>query len=191
MRDTTESNPAHPSAERSHLSRRSLLATTATLASSTGGLLLLPSSVQAAKTGTEPSRGAGIITASDRSGIAETTAGKVRGYSRNGIYTFKGIPYAQTTEGKGRFMPPRKPEPWTGVRSSMYYGQVCPQGSRTGWASDENAFMFEWDDGQPGEDCLRVNVWTRGPERQPQAPGHGLDPRRRLFRRLRPGTQVL
>jgi para-nitrobenzyl esterase len=22
--------------------------------------------------------------------------------------------------------------------------------------------MFEWDDGQPGEDCLRVNVWTPG-----------------------------
>ena len=22
--------------------------------------------------------------------------------------------------------------------------------------------MFEWDDGQPGEDCLRANVWTQG-----------------------------
>ncbi|MBV8830579.1 MAG: carboxylesterase/lipase family protein [Acidobacteriaceae bacterium] len=81
---------------------------------------------------------------------------------RNGIYTFKGIPYAQSTAGKARFMPPKKPEPWTGVRSSMYYGQVCPQGPRAGWAVDENAFMFEWDDGQPGEDCLRVNVWTPG-----------------------------
>ena len=44
----------------------------------------------------------------------------------------------------------------------MYYGQVCPQAPRGGWAVDENAFMFEWDDGQPGEDCLRVNVWTPG-----------------------------
>jgi para-nitrobenzyl esterase len=44
----------------------------------------------------------------------------------------------------------------------MYYGPVCPQGTRNGWKNDEEAFMFEWDDGQPGEDCLRVNVWTPG-----------------------------
>ena len=31
-----------------------------------------------------------------------------------------------------------------------------------GWRSDENAFLFQWDDGQPGEDCLRLNVWTPG-----------------------------
>jgi para-nitrobenzyl esterase len=159
MRHTSEKNPVELSGtERSPVSRRVLLTAATTLAGSS----LLPSSAQAARTGTEPNRASGIITASDRSGVTETAAGKVRGYSRNGIYTFKGIPYAATTEGKGRFMPPKKPEPWTGVRSSMYYGQVCPQGVRTGWASDENAFMFEWDDGQPGEDCLRVNVWTPG-----------------------------
>jgi para-nitrobenzyl esterase len=59
-------------------------------------------------------------------------------------------------------MPPSKPKPWPGIRSSMQYGPVCPQAERTGWANDEEAFMFEWDDGQQGEDCLRVNVWTPG-----------------------------
>jgi para-nitrobenzyl esterase len=44
----------------------------------------------------------------------------------------------------------------------MNYGQVCPQGAREGWKNDEESFMFEWDDGQPSEDCLRVNVWTPG-----------------------------
>jgi len=50
----------------------------------------------------------------------------------------------------------------------MAQGFACPQafhvpeGRRPGWSSDEEAFMFEWDDGQPGEDCLRVNVWTPG-----------------------------
>src|SRR5260370_20337794 len=58
-------------------------------------------------------------------------------------------------------MPPAKAAPWAGVRSSMYYGQVSPQGPRAGWKNDEEAFMFEWDDGQFGEDCLRVNVWTQ------------------------------
>jgi para-nitrobenzyl esterase len=42
----------------------------------------------------------------------------------------------------------------------MWYGPTCPQAPRTGWHSDENAFLFQWDDGQPGEDCLRVNLWT-------------------------------
>jgi para-nitrobenzyl esterase len=101
-----------------------------------------------------------IVQLSDSASVVETTLGKVRGYTRNGIHTFKGIPYAAPTSGAARFMPPEKAKPWTGVRSSVYYGQVCPQGPRGGWAVDENAFMFEWDDGQPGEDCLRVNIWT-------------------------------
>jgi para-nitrobenzyl esterase len=104
--------------------------------------------------------GAPLIAASNSVAVAETASGKVRGYSRNGILTFKGIPYAASVDGASRFLPPAKPKPWTGIRSSMYYGQVCPQGPRAGWKVDENAFMFEWDDGQPGEDCLRVNIWT-------------------------------
>ncbi len=102
------------------------------------------------------------IVAKTNVGVVETTGGKVRGYSHNGIHIFKGIPYGGATAGAARFMPPSKPTPWTGVRSSLYYGKVCPQGPRPGWDNDENAFMFEWDDGQPGEDCLRVNVWTPG-----------------------------
>jgi para-nitrobenzyl esterase len=29
-----------------------------------------------------------------------------------------------------------------------------------GWSHDDESFMFEWMDGQPSEDCLRLNVWT-------------------------------
>ena len=103
-----------------------------------------------------------IIVASDRNAVVDTTAGKVRGFTRNGIHTFKGIPYAADAGGPRRFLPPAKPEPWTGIRSTMWYGPTCPQAARTGWHNDENAFLFQWDDGQPGEDCLRVNVWTPG-----------------------------
>ena len=92
--------------------------------------------------------------------IVETSAGKVRGYVRNGIFTFKGIPYAGTTAGEARFLPPAPVTPWTQVRASMSYGPVCPQPVRAGWASDRLAFLFDWDDGHPGEDCLRLNVWT-------------------------------
>ena len=134
------------------------------MATGAGAAVLLPEVAEQARAATKSNSpgSAPIIVASDSMGIADTTSGKVRGYTRNGVYTFKGIPYAAPTGGSARFMPPAKPKPWTGLRSSMYYGQVCPQGPRGGWAVDENAFMFEWDDGQPGEDCLRANVWTPG-----------------------------
>jgi para-nitrobenzyl esterase len=102
------------------------------------------------------------VVALDGQAVVHTDCGPVAGYIRKGIYTFKGIPYAATTEGEHRFLPPVKPAVWTGVRSSRQYGHVAPQPPRTGWANDEEAFMFTWDDGIPGEDCLRVNIWTSG-----------------------------
>jgi para-nitrobenzyl esterase len=94
------------------------------------------------------------------SAIVETSAGKVRGFVRNGIFTFKGIPYGASTAGEARFQPPAPPAPWTEVRATMSYGPVCPQPVRSGWQSDRAAFLYDWDDGFPGEDCLRLNVWT-------------------------------
>jgi len=102
------------------------------------------------------------LMARDGEAIAATRAGRVAGYVRNAIYTFKGMPYSDDTAGANRFMPPAKPKSWPGVRSSRQYGYVAPQGPRGGWANDEEAFMFAWDDGVQGEDCLRVNVWTPG-----------------------------
>jgi para-nitrobenzyl esterase len=102
-----------------------------------------------------------ILTASSSKPVVETSGGKVRGYTRNGIHTFKGIPYAATTAGGARFLPPSKLKPWTGVRSSMQYGPVAPQPPRD-WSNDEVAFLFNWNDGIPGEDCLRLNIWSPG-----------------------------
>jgi para-nitrobenzyl esterase len=97
-------------------------------------------------------------------GTAEvvTESGAASGYVRKGIFTFKGIPYAASTEGDRRFLPPVKPKPWSGVRSCRQYGYVCPQAARTGWANDEEAFLFSWDDGVQSEDCLHLNLWTPG-----------------------------
>ena len=90
--------------------------------------------------------------------IAETDNGKVRGYIHNGIYTYKGIPYAQAE----RFMPPVKAKPWEGVRSSMTYGPVCPLIDPTTSVQDESEFVFNHNWGYANEDCLRLNIWTPG-----------------------------
>jgi para-nitrobenzyl esterase len=53
--------------------------------------------------------------------IADTASGQVRGVLSEGIRVFKGIPYGGPTSGKNRFMPPVKPEPWSGVRDAVEY----------------------------------------------------------------------
>jgi para-nitrobenzyl esterase len=111
------------------------------------------------------------VIASDDATVVETNAGKVRGFRRNGIYIFKGVPYGASTSGGGRFMPASKPEPWTGIRNALAYGRVCPQedsahtdmDGKNLASHDEDVFLLHrgsaiW---TPGEDCLRANIWTR------------------------------
>ena len=142
------------------LSRREILGGGAAAA---GFAAAIPGVSMSAAWPPEPASAKGsTIVASRDHAVVETASGRVRGYTRNGIYTFKGIPYAAPTRGANRFMPPAPVEPWTGVRSSMHYGEVSPQPPRAGWKNDEEAFMFDWDDGVQGEDCLRVNLWTAG-----------------------------
>jgi len=100
----------------------------------------------------------GEIIASAKDAIVKTESGLVAGYIEDGIYIYKGIPYAEAE----RFMPPTKAKKWEGIRSSRAYGPTCPQRKRMGWMIDEMAFESHWDDGFSGEDCLRANVWTKG-----------------------------
>lgn len=150
----------HQDSKVEQLGRRSLLKGAATLA---GGALLPGAAIAEPVSSAVTVNGCSTtISAGSGKAVVETTSGKVSGYVRNGIFTYKGIPYAAPVAGDARFMPPQKAKPWAGVRSSMQYGQVSPQTARAGWANDEEAWLFSWDDGIPGEDCLRANVWTPG-----------------------------
>lgn len=88
--------------------------------------------------------------------VTNTTSGKVRGYIRNDIYTYKGIPYASAA----RFESPQKIKPWEGVRSSMTWGPVAPLVNPTTSVSDEIEFIFDHDWGYTDENCLVLNIWT-------------------------------
>lgn len=92
------------------------------------------------------------------SAVVDTTEGKVRGVLTNGVQVYRGIPYAASTAGANRFMPPRKVEPWTGVRDAFQNGhsspQVAPAPGAIGWGLRGSAAQ--------GEDCLVLNLFTNG-----------------------------
>src|ERR1700693_3497527 len=90
--------------------------------------------------------------------IVETTAGKVRGVLQDGTNIFRGIPYGASTAGTNRFMPPRKPEPWTGVREAFQNGPTAPQKG----APPNSLILNHGAPAVQGEDCLVMNVFTPG-----------------------------
>ncbi len=65
---------------------------------------------------------------SSPSAVVRTTAGRVRGITRDKVSAFFGIPYGASTADARRFMPPSKPDSWTGVRDALQFGPRSPQG---------------------------------------------------------------
>src|SRR5690242_9656007 len=98
--------------------------------------------------------------------VATTTAGQIRGITVNKVLAFKGISYCASTAGDRRFLPPLKPQPWTGVKEAVEWGPEAPQGPHT--EIPEVAATIP----QTGisEDCLRLNVWTTTLNRNAKRP---------------------
>lgn len=123
--------------------------------------LFLSSSAAAATVfipGIVPRSAAQDTRAAGMTAAVQTTAGRVRGLVRYGVNQFYGVPYAASTAGANRFMPPLKPAAWTGVKDCFQVGDRSPQDEQ-GPISE----VFSLDRREPmGEDCLKVNVYTPG-----------------------------
>ena len=81
-------------------------------------------------------------------GILESTAAP-----KEGVRSFKGIPFAKPPVGHLRWREPQPAENWTGVRNADQFGARCMQVT--------NATSDYWfrSTGM-SEDCLYLNVWT-------------------------------
>ncbi len=91
--------------------------------------------------------------------VADTAKGKIQGYIHNGIYTYKGVPYATA----GRYEEPKPLAAWQGVKMAVTYGAICPQ------FTDQEHDIFPphwyWPHWEPlnlpqSDDCQNLNIWT-------------------------------
>ena len=91
-------------------------------------------------------------------GVVESTAAP-----KDGVRSFKGIPFGQPPVGDLRWREPQPVKNWTGVRNADGFGPACMQRLSPGadyWLRSKGM----------SEDCLYLNVWTparTGKERLP------------------------
>jgi para-nitrobenzyl esterase len=141
-----------------NINRRSFIQTFGSLAT---GLGLSPA-LRAAGDPSQPAdaEDGPALQIGDNVAVADTKYGTVRGFILNGITIFRGIPYGADTAGANRFMPPKEPQPWAGVRPAVWWGNSAPQDMTNRFANQYQSFVDHWNYDELSEDCLKINVWT-------------------------------
>jgi len=91
--------------------------------------------------------GCKIKTSQNQIPLVKTTSGTISGSIDDGVFAFKGIPYAKAE----RFMLSQEPDAWDGVRECIDFGPVAKQ--IVPWIED--SLMNE-------KKLFSVNVWTQG-----------------------------
>jgi para-nitrobenzyl esterase len=94
----------------------------------------------------------------NKQAVVETNAGKIEGDYRDGLYVFKGVPYAAPPVKELRWLPTQPVKPWEGVRRAKAFGAIAPQNQLPGGDVIEALLIDEVQD----EDCLFLNIWSPG-----------------------------
>lgn len=87
--------------------------------------------------------------------IIETESGKIKGYSKDNLQIFKGIPYAEPPIGPLRFSPPVPREPWSDVLDATNFGPYTVQGF-----NPLEMVFGKLPIKQDEAECLSLNIWT-------------------------------
>ncbi|MFI5045461.1 MAG: carboxylesterase/lipase family protein [Acidimicrobiia bacterium] len=101
-----------------------------------------------------------------RDPVVETAYGKVVGTRAGDVHVFRGIPYGSCTGPGARFRRASAPTPWTGERPAVDFGATAPQVrmdlSNVMPAEFRDLGFGRADSPDQDEECLVLNVWTRG-----------------------------
>ena len=100
--------------------------------------------------------------ASPNTTVINAPAGSIRGVKRDGVQSFKGIPYAAAPIGELRWKRPAAAAGWEGVLDATEFGPACMQ-----FRADPTSIYAENLDAV-SEDCLSLNIWK--PEDAENAP---------------------
>ena len=86
-----------------------------------------------------------------RAPLVQTVSGPVEGYENDGVFSYRGIPYAAPPVDERRWKPPVDPASWSETLMAIETPAACPQEAFAGLPVP--GFM-------PDEDCLFLNVDT-------------------------------
>lgn len=87
----------------------------------------------------------------DNGPIVRTAEGPVRGFVKEGVNQFLGIPYAAPPVGALRWMPPQPVKHWSDPLEATKFANTCPQVTELGAFAGPSSTT---------EDCLFLNVFT-------------------------------
>ncbi len=90
--------------------------------------------------------------------VVETSYGRLRGAETDGVYVYKGVPFAKPPVGDLRWRKPTPPTPWSGVRDALNFGACAMQSTIAGDIGELIGIATH----ETSEDCLYLNVWTPG-----------------------------
>jgi para-nitrobenzyl esterase len=97
----------------------------------------------------------------DEAPHAKVSTGELAGVRQAGVSAFLGIPFAAPPVGNLRWRAPKAPLAWKGVRAADHFGASCLQEvTPAGFGPWKHEYVVQ---GDVGEDCLFLNVWTPAP----------------------------
>ncbi len=87
--------------------------------------------------------------------VVQVKGGKLRGLKDGKVFTFLGIPYAQSE----RFEMPKPVPAWDGIKGAQVWGPVCPIPQATSVGADDVVLPHRY--WVENENCQVLNVWTQ------------------------------
>ena len=107
---------------------------------------------------------AACSTAQEKNPVLSVEGGKLIGIKTQteGVYAYRGIPYAAAPVGELRWKAPQPVKPWEGVKVADTFGNAAYQEKHMPGEFYAKEFFYDGD-APFSEDCLYLNVWTKAP----------------------------